>query len=69
VLYVIANATDSNSFQPQTQVTVFAIDRTDQILWAAKLTRAMSAAGSTLAIGPDRTLYVTINNTLQAIGP
>jgi outer membrane protein assembly factor BamB len=69
VLYVIANATDSNSFQPETQVTVFAIDRTDQILWSAQLTRGVSAAGGLLAIGPGRTLYVTLNNTLQVIGP
>ena len=69
VLYVIANATDSNSFQPRTQVTVFAIDRTDQILWSAPLTRTMSAAGGMLGIGPGRTLYVTLNTTLQAIGP
>jgi len=48
---------------------VFAIDRTDQILWSAPLTRTMSAAGGMLGIGPGRTLYVTLNTTLQAIGP
>ncbi|HXU02763.1 MAG TPA: PQQ-binding-like beta-propeller repeat protein, partial [Polyangia bacterium] len=69
VLYVIANAEDSNSFQPQTRVTVYAVDRTDKVLWTAELAHAFGASGRALAIGPERTLYVTVSGSLYAIGP
>jgi hypothetical protein len=68
VLYVIANTTD-NTFQPQTQATVYAIDRSDRTIWTAAFPRGTGASGGALAIGPGRTLYVTIRNALQAIGP
>ena len=69
VLYVIGNATDTDSFQPMTQVTLFAIDRTDQLLWGAPLAHGMAAGGANLAIGPGRTLTFTINGALELIGP
>jgi outer membrane protein assembly factor BamB len=69
VLYVMANAVDADSFQPQTQATIYAIDRADGILWTAPFNRALNAAGANLAIGPGRTLYFTIGGTLRAIGP
>ena len=53
-VYVIGNAIDSDSFQPLTQATVFAIDFRDQILWTGlAFPRAMGASGAGLAVGPD----------------
>ena len=52
-----------------TQVTLFAIDRTDQLVWATPLAHGMAASGANLAIGPGRTLAFTINGGLQLIGP
>jgi outer membrane protein assembly factor BamB len=68
-VYVIGNAIDSDSFQPLTQATVFAIDFRDQILWTVAFPRAMGASGAGLAVGPGRRLYLTVHGKLQAIGP
>ena len=67
-VYVIGNAVDSDSFQPLTQATVFAIDFRDQILWTAAFPRATGASGAGLAVGPGRRLYLTVHGKLHAIG-
>ena len=69
VLYVIANAVDSDSFQPLTQATVYAIDSGDQVLWSVPFPRAVGASGANLALGPGNRLYLTVGGKLQAIGP
>jgi len=69
VLYVIANAVDSDSFQPLTQATVYAIDSGDQVLWSVPFPRAVGASGASLALGPGNRLYLTVGGKLQAIGP
>jgi len=69
VLYVIVNAVDSDSFQPLTQATVYAIDSGDQVLWSVPFPRAVGASGASLALGPGNRLYLTVGGKLQAIGP
>ena len=68
-LYVIQNAEDSDSFQPLTQATVFAIDVRHQITWSFPFPRALGARGANLAIGPGNRLYLTVGGKLQAVGP
>ena len=70
ILYVIANAKDSDSFQPLTQATVYAIDiRNNQVVWTLPFPRAVGASGANLALGPGNRLYLTVRGQLQAIGP
>jgi hypothetical protein len=66
VLFVVSNATD-NSFNPLTQATLYAIDPAGRVLWSTAFPRAMGASGANLAIGPGRSLYLTVNGSLQAI--
>src|SRR5262249_44716963 len=68
VLFIVSNLTD-NSFTPMTQATLYAVDPTDRVLWSTAFPRAMGASGANLAIGPGRTLYLTVNGSLQAIAP
>jgi outer membrane protein assembly factor BamB len=66
VLFVVSNFTD-NSFNPLTQATLYAVDPTNRVLWSTAFPRAMGASGANLAIGPGRTLYLTVKGSLQAI--
>jgi outer membrane protein assembly factor BamB len=68
-VYVIANAEDSDSFQPLTQATVYAIDSHNQVLWSVPFPRVVGGSGANLALGPGNRLYLTVGGKLQAIGP
>jgi outer membrane protein assembly factor BamB len=69
VLFVVANAVDSDSFQPLTQATLFAIDRSDRVLWTYVFPRTTGASGANLVIGPSHTLYLIVNGVIQTVGP
>jgi len=69
VVFVVANAVDTNSFVPQTQATLYALDPSGSVLWSTEFARGMSESGGNLAIGPGGILYLTVGATLFAIGP
>ena len=69
VLFLAAVAEDTDSFQPLNQVTLFAVDPADRILWTLAFPRGLPATAGNLAIGPGRRLYLTLDGKLQAIGP